>query len=103
MAHHGPEIAVVVEQGYAMLDAPSSDQHVDGLPDGNVASAQRPEIAGGLDRIGVADHGRYIETAQQTLLSTTITPPRFLCGCGRDCRSSDTCQRRHRPRAGAAT
>jgi hypothetical protein len=45
MLRHRMEIAVVVEQWPAVLDAPGADQQVDRLPDSDAALAQETEIA----------------------------------------------------------
>src|SRR6266849_802316 len=67
MARHRKKIAVIVEQGPAVLDAPSPDQQVDGLADGDPAPAQCAEIPGRRDDDRVARHWHDCEAAQQNL------------------------------------
>src|SRR3984893_14079306 len=67
MARHGMEIAIVVEQGPAVLDAPGADQEVDGLADSDPAPAQGAEIARRRDSDRVAGHRHNFEAAQQGL------------------------------------
>src|SRR5712671_4593272 len=67
MARHRKKIAVIVEQGPAVLDAPGPDQQVDGLADGDPAPAQRAEIAGSRDSDRLAGHWHDCEAAQQNL------------------------------------
>src|ERR1700722_5670483 len=67
MSRQGLEIFVVVKQWHAVLDAPSADQQVDGLADGDPAPAQGTEITGRRDGDRVADHRHNCKTAQQGL------------------------------------
>src|SRR5438105_15484653 len=67
MARHRTEIAVVVEQWPAVLDAPGADQKVDGLADGDPAPAQGTEIAGCCDGNRFTGHWHNFEAAQERL------------------------------------
>src|SRR5215471_6837411 len=61
------EIAVVVEQRPAVLNAPGADQQVDGLAHGDPTPTQETEIAGRRGGNRIADHRRNFEAAQQSL------------------------------------
>src|ERR1700722_9309269 len=67
MPCHRSKIAVIVEQWPAVLDAPGSDQEVDGLANGDATPAQGTEITGGRDRDRLAGHRHDVEAAQQAL------------------------------------
>src|SRR5467141_348578 len=67
MPCHRPKIAVVVQQWPAVLDAPCSNQQVDGLADGDAALAQGTEITGRYDRNLLPGHWHYFEAQQQGL------------------------------------
>jgi hypothetical protein len=62
---HRVEIAVVVEQRRAILDAPGADQKVDRLAHRNAEPAQGTKITGGKDRIAIPGHRHDVEAAQQ--------------------------------------
>src|ERR1700674_2999558 len=67
MPRHRMEIAIVVEQRPAVLDAPGADQQIDGLADGDPPPAQGTEIARRCDGNRVAGHWHDFEAAQQGL------------------------------------
>jgi hypothetical protein len=64
---HRMEIAVIVKQWPAVLDAPGADQQVDCLADGDAAPAQGTEIAGSCDCNCVTGHCHNFKAAQQSL------------------------------------
>src|SRR3954447_15753602 len=65
MARHGTEVAIVVEQRPAVLDAPGADQQTDGLADGDAAPAQGTEIAGCRNGNRISRHVHDFEAPQQ--------------------------------------
>src|SRR5450756_790205 len=67
MPRHRPKIAIIVQKRPSVLNAPRPNQEVDGLPDGDAASPQGPEIAGGGDRYCLSCHRHDLEPPQQGL------------------------------------
>ena len=67
MARHRMEVAVIVKERRTVLDAPGADQKIDRLVDGDPASAQQTEVAGGGHGDCVADHRRNFKAAQECL------------------------------------
>jgi hypothetical protein len=59
------EITVVVEQRNSIFDTPRGDQHIDGLANGNSATAQISEIARRRHRDRIAGHRYNREAAQK--------------------------------------
>ena len=54
-----------MQQRQLVFDAPSSNQQIDGLADGNPAPAQGAKVAGSGDGDCISGHGYDFESAQE--------------------------------------
>jgi hypothetical protein len=65
MARHWEEVAVVVKERNTILDAPSSNDKVDGLADSDAEPAQGSEIFRRQHSNGITGHRNDLEAAKQ--------------------------------------
>jgi hypothetical protein len=67
MARHWMEVAVVVKERNTILDAPSSNDKVDRLADGDAEPAQGPEISRRQRGNSITGHRDDLKAAKQSL------------------------------------
>ena len=67
------EVAILMKQSVAALDAKGRDQKIDRLADRDSFFAQQPRVAGGCDGDRIIDHGFDHKTAQGALQASGVT------------------------------
>ena len=88
MARHRMEIAVVVEQWPAVLDAPPADQQLDCLANGDPAPAQGTEISGRRGGNRAAGHWHNFEAGRRASTSRAVRSWSRPCSTSQSIRSA---------------